>query len=173
MVRPGVKLRLEALGSVASLERIDVADQQIRRLLQLHAKRGVEHVGACHALVQPAPFRPELLARPGQKRDHVVADFGFDRFRCTGTLLPAEGGDCADAELANAKSDIERIRISCPRSEPRSRLGAISRSIRAWPLAHCVSISPLALLRPPVTFAVAPTRDDDAPRARRWPTPSG
>jgi len=34
----------------------------------------------------------------------------------------------ADAELANTKSDIERIRMGCPRSEPRSRVGAISRS---------------------------------------------
>src|SRR3954470_21894330 len=45
-------------------------------------------------------------------------------------LQSTEDGDCADAELANTKSDIKRIRMGCPRSEPRSRLGAISRSIR-------------------------------------------
>jgi hypothetical protein len=53
-------------------------------------------------------------------------------------LQSTEGGDCADAELATTKSDIARIRIGCPRSEPRSRLGAISRSIRAAiPIHYC------------------------------------
>src|SRR5438309_12012004 len=48
-------------------------------------------------------------------------------------LQSTEGRDCADAELANTKSDIESIRMGCPRSEPRSRLDAISRSTRGWP----------------------------------------
>jgi hypothetical protein len=37
-----------------------------------------------------------------------------------------EGGDCANAELANTKSDIERMRIGRPRSAiVRQRLSLI------------------------------------------------
>ena len=32
-------------------------------------------------------------------------------------LQSTEGGDCADAELINTKSDIESIRMGCPRSD--------------------------------------------------------
>ena len=60
-------------------QRVEVGDQQVRRLLQLHRERGVEHVGAGHALVQPAPLRPELLAGPGQEGDHVMLGDRLDR----------------------------------------------------------------------------------------------
>ena len=51
---------------------VEIGDQQVGGLLQLHRERGVEHVGAGHALVQPAPLGPELLAGPGQEGDHVM-----------------------------------------------------------------------------------------------------
>ena len=60
-------------------QRVDVRDQQVGRLLQLHRQRGVEHVGAGHALVQPAPLGPELLAGPGEEGDHVMLGDRLDR----------------------------------------------------------------------------------------------
>jgi hypothetical protein len=60
-------------------QRVDVADEQIRRLLQLHGERRVEHVGAGHALVKPALLGPQLLARPGEERDHVMFGDRLDR----------------------------------------------------------------------------------------------
>ena len=92
--------------SSASMSR----DQQVRRLLQLHRQRGVEHVGAGHALVQPAPLGPELLAGPGQEGDHVMLGDRLDRV------------DRVDVDLA------ERVARRRPRgSSPRPRPGS-SRS---------------------------------------------
>ena len=60
-------------------QRVDVLDEQLGRLLELHGERGVEHVGAGHALVKPAPLGPELLAGPGQEGDHVMLGDSLDR----------------------------------------------------------------------------------------------
>ena len=60
-------------------QRVEVVEQQVGRLLQLHRERGVEHVGAGHALVQPAPLGPELLAGPGEEGDHVMLGDRLDR----------------------------------------------------------------------------------------------
>ena len=60
-------------------QRVEVGDQQVGRLLQLHREAGVEHVRAGHALVQPAPLGPELLAGPGEEGDDVMLGDRLDR----------------------------------------------------------------------------------------------
>ena len=45
-------------------KRVGIADQKVGRLLQLYGKGRVEHVGAGHPLVQPAPLGTELPRRP-------------------------------------------------------------------------------------------------------------
>jgi hypothetical protein len=75
----GRRLVLERAALQRFEQRLDVLDQQVGRLLELHRERRVEHVGAGHSLVQPAFLRPELLARPGQEGDHVMPGDGFDR----------------------------------------------------------------------------------------------
>ncbi len=62
---------------------VEVLEEEVRGLFQLHGKRGVEHVAARHPLVKPAPLRPKLLAGPGQEGDHVMPGDRFDRIdRC-------------------------------------------------------------------------------------------
>ena len=116
-------------------QRVEIRDQQVGGLLQLHRERGVEHVGAGHALVQPAPLRPELLAGPGQEGDHVMLGDRLDRV------------DRGDVDLAQ---HVARHRPrgwsprprpgscrSCPSPRPRTprsatRCGSGSRPTR-WP----------------------------------------
>ena len=43
---------------------IQIDDQEVRGLLELDCERGVEHIRAGHSLVQPAPLRPQFVARP-------------------------------------------------------------------------------------------------------------
>ena len=59
-------------------QRVEVGEQQFRRLLELHRQRGVEHVGAGHPLVQVTRLRPHLAAGPGQEGDHVMLGDRFD-----------------------------------------------------------------------------------------------
>ena len=60
-------------------QRVDVGEQDVGGLLELHRQRGVEHVGAGHALVQPALLRPQFLAGPGEEGDHVMLGHRLDR----------------------------------------------------------------------------------------------
>src|SRR5579884_2233438 len=57
---------------------INVPDEQVARLFQLDRKGRVEHVRACHSLVKPPAFGPELLTRPGEEGNYVVLGYGFD-----------------------------------------------------------------------------------------------
>ncbi len=69
-------------------QRVEVLEQQVRGLLELHRQRGVEHVRAGHPLVEPAPLGPELLAGPGQERDHVMLGDRLDRVDRVDVDLP-------------------------------------------------------------------------------------
>ena len=96
-------------------QRVDVRDQQVRRLLQLHRQRGVEHVGAGHALVKPAPLGPELLAGPGEEGDHVMLGDRLDRV------------DRVDVDLAQrvaviGRADRRRV-LGRDHPDPAHRLG--------------------------------------------------
>lgn len=60
-------------------DRVDILQQEVAGLDQLHGKAGVEHVGRGHALVDEACLRPDMLGRVGQEGDHVVARLALDR----------------------------------------------------------------------------------------------
>ncbi len=51
---------------------IDILDQEIGGLRQLHAEAGVEHVRRGHALVQEARLRTDDLGHVGEEGDDVV-----------------------------------------------------------------------------------------------------
>ena len=58
---------------------VDVGQQQVGGLGQLHRQGGVQHVGTGHALVHEAAVRTDGLGQPGQEGDDVVAGFPLDR----------------------------------------------------------------------------------------------
>ncbi len=58
---------------------VDVGEQQVGRLRQLHRQAGIEHVRTGHALVHEARVRPDRLGQPGQERNHVVTGLALDR----------------------------------------------------------------------------------------------
>ena len=60
-------------------QRVDVGQQDVGGLRQLHAQRRVEHVRAGHALVHEACLGADLLGDPVEKRDNVVLGHGLDR----------------------------------------------------------------------------------------------
>jgi len=53
-------------------DRVQVLQQQVGRLGQLHRQRGVQHIGAGHALMQEARFRADMFGDIGQEGDDVV-----------------------------------------------------------------------------------------------------
>ena len=75
---------------------VDVVQQQVRGLLELHRQRRIEHVGAGHALVKPPPLRPKLLAGPGEEGDHVMLGHRLD------------GVDRVDVNLAQRVAIVSR-----------------------------------------------------------------
>ena len=58
---------------------VEVGDQQVGGLLELHGEGGVEHVRTGHALMKPTALGPELLACPGQEGDDVMLGDRLDR----------------------------------------------------------------------------------------------
>ena len=49
------------------------------RLRELDREAGVEHVGACHALVHEARLIADIVRDPGEEGDHVMLGDRFDR----------------------------------------------------------------------------------------------
>jgi hypothetical protein len=60
-------------------QRVEVFEQDIGGAGKLHGQRGVEHVGAGHALVHEARFGANLLRHPVEEGDHVMLGDGLDR----------------------------------------------------------------------------------------------
>ena len=67
----------------AALERreqlIDVGDQDIARMAELHGEASIQHVRAGHALVDEARLGADEFGEMGQERDHVVLGDALDR----------------------------------------------------------------------------------------------
>src|SRR6202022_3600910 len=51
---------------------VEIRQQKIGRLLQLHRQAGVEDIARGHALMDEAGLGADMLGEVGQKRDHVV-----------------------------------------------------------------------------------------------------
>ena len=59
-------------------QRIEIGQQNVGGLGQLHRKTGVEHVAGGHPLVHKACLRADMLGEVGQKGDHIVAGLALD-----------------------------------------------------------------------------------------------
>ena len=57
---------------------VEIGEQEVGGLLQLHREAGVEHVARGHALVDKARLGADMLGEVGQKGDHVVMRLALD-----------------------------------------------------------------------------------------------
>ena len=71
-------LVLESAALECAEQGVEIGEQQVGRLLQLHGKRGVEHVARRHALVHKARFGPDMLGEIGQECDRLVMDLALN-----------------------------------------------------------------------------------------------
>ncbi len=58
--------------------RVEIGEQQVGGLGELHRQAGVEHVARGHPLVDEARLRPDMLGQVGQKGDDVVMRLALD-----------------------------------------------------------------------------------------------
>ena len=68
--------------------RVEVRQQQVGRLGELHRQAGVQHVGAGHSLVHEAAVRPDRIGQPGRGRRSRRGGFHARSRRC-GRCRPA------------------------------------------------------------------------------------
>ncbi len=85
-------------------QRIEIGQQQIGRLLQLHREGGVEHVARGHPLVHEARLGADMLGEVGQERDHVVVGLALDLV----DPLDLEGAALPDGARRALGDDPER-----------------------------------------------------------------
>jgi hypothetical protein len=90
-------------------ERIEIGQQQVGGLLQLHCKGGVEHVARGHPLMNETRLGADMLGEVGQERDHIVVGLALDcvdPFDLEGAALPDRArralGDDAERRLGVA-----------------------------------------------------------------------
>ena len=107
-------------------QRVEIGDQDIARPGQLHRERGVEHVGAGHALMHEAGFLAHFARHPVEEGDHVMLGHRLDRVdrgdvdgRVGGPPVPQRlgGGLRHDAEIGEL---LGRVRLDL---EPDAVLG--------------------------------------------------
>ena len=118
---------LEGAGLQRGQHRIDIRQQQVRRLRQLHRQAGIEHVGTGHAQMDEAAVRPDRLGQPGQEGDHVVAGLALDR------VDPLDVGGVDGGELGPPFSRMVRAAASgmAPtRAMPSAASASISNQMR-------------------------------------------
>jgi hypothetical protein len=58
-------------------QRVNILDQDVGGLGQLHRKGGVQHVRGGHALMHEARFGSDLFGNPVEEGDHVMLEDGF------------------------------------------------------------------------------------------------
>jgi len=98
---------LERTGLQRRQHGVDVGQQQIGRLRQLHRQAGVQHVGAGHALMHEPAVRPNRLGQPGQEGDDVMPGFPLDRVDAI-DIGGADGGELRTAFVADAAGGLLR-----------------------------------------------------------------
>ena len=74
----GVHLVLERAALQRREQRVEIGEQDVGGLCQLHREAGVEHVARGHALVDEARLGADMLGEVGQKGDHVVMGLALD-----------------------------------------------------------------------------------------------
>ena len=104
--------------------RVQVRQQQVRGLGELHRQAGVQHVRAGHAQMHEAAVLADRLGQPGEEGDHVMARLALDRVDPVDVGL-ADRGDLGAALLADAFARAlpgSCRSAPCPRRPaPRSR----------------------------------------------------
>ena len=109
---------------------VQVVQQQVRRLLHLHRKAGVEHVGGRHALVHEARGRADMLGEVGQERDDVVLGLALDLVDAVDLPLALGFQISLAAFFGIDAEDPPARRRRGPRS--RTRCGSGSPAPRSW-----------------------------------------
>ena len=109
---------------------IEISQQQVRRLGELHRKAGVENVRGGHALMHEAGFIANIFGKVGQEGDNIVLGFAFNRinpFNVESARAPRQPWRLAPG-LRQAQP-VHRRHV--PRS--RTRCGICSQAPRFWP----------------------------------------
>lgn len=57
---------------------IQILEQQVGSLHELHGQAGIQHIGRGHAQMHEAAFRPDFFSQPCQEGNDIVAGFGLD-----------------------------------------------------------------------------------------------
>ncbi len=84
-------------------QRIEIGEQQVGRLLQLHRQAGVEHVARGHTLVQKPGLGTDVLGEVGQQGDGFVVDLALD----LADALDLEGAALAHGARRAFRNDAE------------------------------------------------------------------
>ena len=74
----GVNLCSKARRFSTASKRVEIGQQDVGGLRQLHRKAGVEHVAGGHPLVHKTRLGADMLGKVGQKSDHIVAGLALD-----------------------------------------------------------------------------------------------
>ena len=74
----GVNLCSKARRFSTASKAVEVGQQDVGSLFQLHRKAGVEHIARGHALMDEARLGADMLGEVGQKGDHVVTGLALD-----------------------------------------------------------------------------------------------
>ncbi len=82
--------------------RIEVLQQQISRLGQLHRQAGVQHIRAGHALMHEPAVLADRLGQPGEEGDHIMPCLALDSVDPLDIGL-ADGGELRAPLLANRR----------------------------------------------------------------------
>ena len=83
---------------------VEIGQQDVGRLLQLHRKAGVEHVARGHSLVHKTRLGADMLGEIGQKRDDVVAGLALDLV----DALDLEAATLPDGASGALRDDSQR-----------------------------------------------------------------
>ena len=96
---------------------VDIGNQDIGRLGQLHRKTGVQHVRAGHAEMHEAAVLAHAFGQPGQERDHVMPRHLLDGVDPIEVVL-RDMGHLGAAPAANVRGCLGRYF-----TDPRHALG--------------------------------------------------
>src|SRR5207248_5903004 len=120
---------------------IDIGQQNVGGLRQLHRKASVEHIARGHSLMHEARLGADMLGEVGQKGDHVMAGLALDLVDALGleaAALPdgASGalGDDSQRRLviASMRLDLEPDPVPVLRRPDPGHFGAAVARDHAW-----------------------------------------
>ena len=108
--------------------RVEIRQQQLGRLGELHRQAGVQHVGAGHSLVHEAAVRPDRIGQPGEEGDHVVTGFALDLVDAVDVGRRRSAADRRPAPLADGARG--GVGDGADRAMPSAASASISNQMR-------------------------------------------